>query len=109
MTNKELVLHGFREFAAGNLEPLRTLLHEDFVEHVPGNPSGRDAFLDFIAAAPVATATLDLKRVVADDDYVVVHYHMTVPGTPARAVVDIWRFENHRIVEHWDVVQPEVR
>jgi predicted SnoaL-like aldol condensation-catalyzing enzyme len=106
MTNKDLVLHGFREFAAGNLEPLRTLLHEDFVEHVPGNPSGRDAFLDFIAAAPVAGAALDLKRIVADEDCVVVYYHMTGPAGPAQAVVDIWRFEDRQIVEHWDVKQP---
>jgi predicted SnoaL-like aldol condensation-catalyzing enzyme len=33
---------------------------------------------------------------------------MTDPGGPARAVVDIWRFEDQQIVEHWDVVQPEV-
>jgi predicted SnoaL-like aldol condensation-catalyzing enzyme len=42
MTIKQLTLHAFREFADGNLEPLRPLLHENFVEHSPGNPSGRD-------------------------------------------------------------------
>jgi predicted SnoaL-like aldol condensation-catalyzing enzyme len=42
-TNKQLVVDGFREFATGNVEVLRTLLHENFIEHSPGNPSGRDA------------------------------------------------------------------
>ncbi|MFF0269578.1 hypothetical protein [Kribbella sp. NPDC004536] len=37
--------------------------------------------------------------------HVVMHYVMTTPES-AQAVVDIWRFENDRIVEHWDVVQP---
>jgi predicted SnoaL-like aldol condensation-catalyzing enzyme len=107
MNNKQLALHAFQEFANGNLEPLRPLLHKDFVEHSPGNPSGRDAFIDFIAQAPVAGAQLDLRRVIADDDHVMMHYLMTTPDNPrGEAVVDIWRFEDGQIVEHWDVVQP---
>ena len=105
MTNKDLVLHGFREFAAGNLEPLRTLLREDFVEHVPGNPSGRDAFLDFIATSPVAKATLDLKRIIAEDNYVMIYYDIVFLTSASQSVVDTWRFEDHQIVEHWDVKQ----
>jgi predicted SnoaL-like aldol condensation-catalyzing enzyme len=105
--NKSVVLHGFEQFAAGNIEVLRTLLREDFVEHSPGNPSGRDAFVEFIATAPVADAKLELKRLVADEDYVVVHYRMVVPDDDQGvAVVDIWRLVDGQIVEHWDVVQP---
>ncbi|MBB6350060.1 nuclear transport factor 2 family protein [Nonomuraea muscovyensis] len=105
--NKELVVHGFTEFAAGNIDVLRTVLHEDFIEHSPGNPSGREAFIAFVAKAPVARARLDLKRVVADDEHVVMHYHMATDDDPRGvAVVDIWRLVDGQIVEHWDVVQP---
>ncbi|MEV3978964.1 nuclear transport factor 2 family protein [Nonomuraea sp. NPDC049758] len=105
--NKHLVLDGFTRFAAGDIDVLRTLLHEDFVEHSPGNPSGRDAFVAYIAEAPVARARLDLKRVIADDDHVVMHYLMTTDDDPRGvAVVDIWRLAGGQIVEHWDVVQP---
>ncbi|MGW6334289.1 nuclear transport factor 2 family protein [Nocardia rhamnosiphila] len=105
--NRRLVVHGFTEFAAGNTEILRTLLREDFVEHSPGNPSGRDAFIEYISAAPVARARLELRRVIADDDHVVLHYRMTTPeDTRGTAVVDIWRLVGDQIVEHWDVVQP---
>jgi len=105
--HKKLVLHAFQEFAAGNIEVLRPLLREDFVEHSPGNPSGRDAFIDFIARAPVASSHLDLRRVIADDTHVVMHYLMTSADDPRGvAVTDIWRFEDDQIVEHWDVVQP---
>ena len=104
--NRAVVLQAFEQFAAGNVESLRTVIREDFIEHSPGNPSGRDAFMAFLAAAPVAGAKLTLKRLIAADDYVVVHYRMDPPGQPALAVVDIWRLEDGQVVEHWDVVQP---
>jgi predicted SnoaL-like aldol condensation-catalyzing enzyme len=105
--NRKLVLEGFAEFARGNMDILRTLLREDFLEHSPGNPSGRDAFIDFIVHAPVAGARLELRRTVADGQYVVMHYLMTPAGDErGTAVVDIWRLENGLIVEHWDVKQP---
>lgn len=105
--NKDLALHAFKEFAAGNTEVLHTILHDDFIEHSPGNPSGKDAFIEFITRAPVAASRLELARVIADDDHVVMHYRM-VPsnGEPDIAVVDIWRMVDGKIVEHWDVVQP---
>jgi predicted SnoaL-like aldol condensation-catalyzing enzyme len=105
--NRELALQGFQEFAQGNIDVLRTLLREDFIEHSPDNPSGRDAFIEFIRTAPLATSRLDLKRVIADDTYVVMHYHLTRPDDDGagQAVVDIWRLEDGLIVEHWDTVQ----
>ncbi|MET9029761.1 nuclear transport factor 2 family protein [Nocardia sp. NPDC004168] len=105
--NRELLRNGFTEFAAGNVDVLGTLLHDDFLEHSPGNPSGKDAFIEFIAQAPVAGSKLELARVIADDEYVVMHYRMIPPGDeePDLAVVDIWRVADGKIVEHWDVVQ----
>ncbi|MEU0564978.1 nuclear transport factor 2 family protein [Nonomuraea sp. NPDC005983] len=105
--NREFIVNGFAEFAAGNVDVLRTMLKEDFIEHSPGNPSGRDAFVASMKDSPVASARLELKRVVADEQFVAVHYHM-VPSDGGRghAVVDIWRIEDGLIAEHWDVVQP---
>ncbi|UFS93656.1 nuclear transport factor 2 family protein [Nocardia huaxiensis] len=105
--NKALVQRGFAEFAAGNVEVLEELLHDDFLEHSPGNPSGKTAFIEYIANAPVASARLVLARVIADEEYVVVHYRMTPAAEPVEyAVADIWRIADGKIVEHWDVVQP---
>ncbi|WP_425568408.1 hypothetical protein [Nonomuraea rubra] len=50
-------------------------MREDFVEHSPGNPSGRDAWTAFIRTSPIAAARLDLKRVIAEGDLVMLHYH----------------------------------
>jgi len=44
--------------------------------------------------------------VIAEDDLVVLHYHLkTTPDDLGQAVVDIFRVEDGRIVEHWDVLQ----
>src|SRR5689334_9669851 len=100
MNNKELALQGFQEFTAGNVEILRTLLHEDFVEHNPNNPSGRDAFITAMAASPISAAKFDLHHVAAEGDLVMMHYTVSTPDGAAGAV-DVWRFEDGLIVEHW--------
>jgi predicted SnoaL-like aldol condensation-catalyzing enzyme len=44
--------------------------------------------------------------VFADGDYVILHVHaVRVPGTRGNAIVDIFKLENGKIVEHWDVIQ----
>jgi predicted SnoaL-like aldol condensation-catalyzing enzyme len=105
--NKSIVRYCIEQFAAGNLDALRPLIRADFVEHSPGNPSGGDAWVDFLATAPVARARLEMRRLVAEDDHVVVHYRMVPPDDERGvAVVDIWRLADGQIAEHWDVVQP---
>ena len=48
----------------------------------------------------------EIKRSFADGDYVILHVHaVREPGTRGRAIVDIFRLEEGKIVEHWDVAQ----
>jgi predicted SnoaL-like aldol condensation-catalyzing enzyme len=45
--------------------------------------------------------------VFADGDSVILHVHaLREPGTRGHAIVDIFRLEDGKIAEHWDVVQP---
>ena len=40
-------------------------------------------------------------------NYVIVHVHaVREPGTRGSAIVDIFKLENGKIIEHWDVIQP---
>ena len=104
--NATIIRDCYTAFAAGDLEPLRAALLPDFIEHSPDNPSGRDEWLAFMATFPIADAAVDLRRVIADDEHVVVHYHLLRRGDErGEAVVDIWRMVDGRIAEHWDVAQ----
>jgi predicted SnoaL-like aldol condensation-catalyzing enzyme len=50
---------------------------------------------------------LDIKRVLQDGNMVATHsYVRQRPDDPGGAVVHIFRFENDRIVELWDLGQP---
>jgi predicted SnoaL-like aldol condensation-catalyzing enzyme len=81
-------------------------------QHTPGAPSGWAALESYLTthfkANPLARS--EIKRVIAQGDLVVVHAHATDnPSDPGRAIVDIFRLEDGKIVEHWDVVEPIAR
>ena len=51
--------------------------------------------------------TTIVKKVVARDNLVFIHNILKrSPMVKGHAAVDIFRFENGKIVEHWDVIQP---
>jgi predicted SnoaL-like aldol condensation-catalyzing enzyme len=48
-----------------------------------------------------------IKRIFAERDFVIAHLHgVRRPGQRGSAIVDIFRLEAGKIVEHWDVIQP---
>ena len=50
---------------------------------------------------------MDFKRIIAEGDFVVVHSHLKPnPSDRGESIVDIFRVQDGKLVEHWDVVQP---
>ena len=83
-------------------------VHPDYIQHKLTLPDGREAVVEFLEGllerSPDRTFTV--HRIIASDDLVAVHYHSQAnPDDTGFAVVDIFRVENCRMVEHWDVVQ----
>jgi len=80
----------------------------DYVQHNPNIADGRDAAIT--ALAPMFSrpgATFEVKRVLVDGNLAAVHLRgRPSPEDPGGAVVDLFRLENGKIVEHWDVLQP---
>lgn len=67
---------------------------------------GLKAFLDS-EHAQFPNAVHDLKRTFVEGNHVFCHYHVRrFEGDPGLAVMDIFRVEGDKIVEHWDVIQP---
>jgi predicted SnoaL-like aldol condensation-catalyzing enzyme len=80
-----------------------------YIQHNPNAPDGIEGFKAFIAfrKEKFPKARSEIKRVFAEGDYVILHVHaVREPGERGSAIVDIFRLENGKIVEHWDVVQP---
>lgn len=83
-------------------------LGTQYKQHNPtaaDGPEGLKAFIDFLKAKfPLQHG--EIKQVIAEGDRVVLHVHSTRgDGTPGRAIVDIFRIANGKVVEHWDVIQ----
>lgn len=79
-----------------------------YVQHNPGAPDGPDGFRKFIGflREKFPNAHSEIKRSFVDGDFVILHVHsVREPGSRGRAIVDIFKLENGKIVEHWDVVQ----
>ena len=80
-----------------------------YTQHNPNaadGPEGLRAFLGFLRDK-FPQSRSEIKRVFAEGDYVILHVHaVREPGTRGNAIVDIFKLEHGKIVEHWDVVQP---
>jgi len=82
---------------------------DKYIQHNPIAPDGAQAAVEVLGKALVALPgwTYDFKHAYVDGDIVVLHSHVKMKADDrGMAVVDIFRFEKGKIVEHWDVVQP---
>jgi predicted SnoaL-like aldol condensation-catalyzing enzyme len=79
-----------------------------YTQHNPNAADGPEGFRKFIGflREKFPNSHSEIKRSFVDGDYVILHVHaVREPGTKGNAIVDIFKLENGKIVEHWDVVQ----
>jgi predicted SnoaL-like aldol condensation-catalyzing enzyme len=89
-------------------EAVARYLGPGYRQHNPGAADGPEPFVKFVTwfAQTYPDFRVEPKRIFAEGDHVVLHSHLIrEPGDRGMAVVDIFRLEDGKIVEHWDVVQ----
>ena len=87
----------------------------DFIQHNPQIANGRKGDQDFIAAReqrdpghflPLEQWVNKIDHVLVDGKYFAIHHRLyTSAQDRGRVFLDIWRVENGKMVEHWDVIQ----
>ncbi len=89
-------------------EAARKYMGPYYRQHNPAVGDGAEPFIAFVRgfAKTFPSLHFDFKRQVTEGDLVVMHSHLVrEPGDCGMAVMDIFRLENGKIVEHWDVLQ----
>jgi predicted SnoaL-like aldol condensation-catalyzing enzyme len=108
--NKRVVLDFF-ELAFNQkrvAEAVDRYIGPTYTQHNPQVADGPEGLLAFASqiAAQFPDLELEFKRVIAEGDLVAVHVHgRQSPGDRGIVSIDIFRLENGRLVEHWDVSQ----
>ena len=92
-----------------NVDEAVTYFGPKFTNHNPRAEDGIEGFRALLAGVKKQSSGLqvDVKRAFADGDFVILHVHITLQSEElGLAVVEIFRLEHGKIVEHWDVRQP---
>ena len=94
---------------------MRLYVGSYYKQHNPFIQDGKQAFINYMKHRinDKFKRQFEYKRVIAEGDYVVLHVRQILGeddkdftiAPNGKAVIDIFRLENGKIVEHWDVVQ----
>jgi predicted SnoaL-like aldol condensation-catalyzing enzyme len=91
-----------------DFESAKKYIGNRYKQHNPlvaDGPEGLKAFIEFLKTN-FPEARSEIKRTLADGDYVVLHVHsIRPPNMRGRAIIEIFRLEDGKIDEHWDVIQ----
>ena len=108
--NKDAAVSFLKMASSGNVrEAYSKFVGPGFRHHNPFFEGSAESLMNGMDenARQNPNKVLEVKHTIAEGAFVAVHSHVRQnPDDPGGAVVHIFRFENDRIVELWDVGQP---
>jgi predicted SnoaL-like aldol condensation-catalyzing enzyme len=109
-TNKGIAVAFYKVIFEGRVEDAFHLYAgSPYRQHNPLIEDGMEGLKKFVAwvMSNHPDARYEIKRVFGDGDHVVLHshWHGLSDNPRGEAVVDIFRLEGGKVLEHWDVIQ----
>ncbi|UKB80493.1 nuclear transport factor 2 family protein [Chryseobacterium sp. MEBOG07] len=108
MDNKELVLKAITAvFVDRDITAFEKYFGDHYIQHNPSIPNGTEALKQFVPALP-EDFRYEPGTITENGDIVMIHGRYQNWSGKNMIAVDIFRINDHKIVEHWDVLQEEV-
>ncbi len=100
ITNKEKAIALIKSLETGAQKPISYINPNNYTQHNLAVEDGLEGFGKVVANAPEGGFKAKVIRAFQDKDYVFLHVEYDFFGP--KAAFDIFRFEDGKIVEHWD-------
>jgi predicted SnoaL-like aldol condensation-catalyzing enzyme len=105
-SNKQKVVDLLKSIETGNPAPVSYVNSQKYIQHNLAVADGLEGFGALLKQLPPKSARVNTVRVFQDGDFVFAHTEYNFFGP--KIGFDIFRFENGKIVEHWDNLQETV-
>lgn len=106
--NRALVLEAMTAlFQRRDASAVERLYATHYIQHNPQIPQGRAALKQLVSQLP-PEVFYEPGMTIAEGDRVAIHGRMRGWASEPQVVVDIFRIEDGKLAEHWDVLQDEV-
>ncbi|QHV93758.1 nuclear transport factor 2 family protein [Spirosoma endbachense] len=109
--NKTLIRDFYRRaLGQGDIDFAREIVADGYIQHSAMGKPGKAGLIESLESfgkmpKPVSTSK-PFMRLLAEGDFVVTNMSFGWGGSQ-KVVVDLFRFENGQVIEHWDAVQDQ--